>query len=397
MKKLMNLGGNYFQMTLVKRAKEMGVYVIDVDYLPDNPAHKYADEYHNISIADKEKVLELAQALQIDGIVSYASDVGAPTAAYVAEKMGLPTNPFDAVMLMVHKHLFHPFLKENGFYGPRIQEIISEDELIKFFESVQGDIIVKPVDSSGSKGVCRVSSNEQISQAYAEALKYSRGEKVVAEEFIQRKGYQIAGDAFVVNGIIKVFGLANEHFDEQCNPLVPIGESFPVKLSETEIQAARDEIQRAITVLGIKNGAINLDFMFTTSGDIFIIELGPRNGGNLITDTIMCSSGMDLAEYTIKSALGEDISTLSERPMKKCVSSYIWHSCYDGIFESIEISDELQRKIVRSDLFVEAGDRVCRFENAGFGLGAAILEFDSEEEMLYMMAHMNEFFKIKYS
>ena len=92
-KKIMLLGGNYFQMTATKAAKELGHYVISVDYLPDNPAHKYADEYHNVSTTDKEAVLALARELNIDGIVSYASDVSAPTAAYVAEKMGLPTNP----------------------------------------------------------------------------------------------------------------------------------------------------------------------------------------------------------------------------------------------------------------------------------------------------------------
>ena len=92
-KKIMMLGGNYFQMTAVLAAKRLGYHVIDVDYLPGNPAHRYADEYYNISTIDKEKVLQKARELQIDGIVSYASDVSAPTAAYVAEAMGLPTNP----------------------------------------------------------------------------------------------------------------------------------------------------------------------------------------------------------------------------------------------------------------------------------------------------------------
>ena len=225
--------------------------------------------------------------------------------------------------------------------------------------------------------------------------KYARGEKIIVEEFVERKNHQIAGDAFIVDGKIVVFGIANEHFDEECNPLVPIGESFPVELSETEIQAARNEIQRAVTELGIKNGAINLDFMFTKTGEIFIIELGPRNGGNLITDAIKYSSGIDLAEYTIKAALGEDLSSLQEVPSKKYSSSYIWHSCYDGIFESINICDELQSKIVKSTIFVNKGDNIYRFDNGGFGIGAAILEFDSEDEMLYMMDHMNKFYEIK--
>ena len=107
----MLLGGNYFQMTATLAAKDLGCHVISVDYLPDNPAHKYADEYHNVSTIDKEKVLELARELKIDGIVSYASDVSAPTAAYVSEALGLPTNPYESVMIMTHKDLFRKFLK----------------------------------------------------------------------------------------------------------------------------------------------------------------------------------------------------------------------------------------------------------------------------------------------
>ena len=90
MKKILMLGGNFLQMTAIKRAKELGYYVISVDYLPNNPGHKYSDEYHNISTIDKEAVLKLAREKQIDGILSYASDVSAPTAAYVAEKLNLP-------------------------------------------------------------------------------------------------------------------------------------------------------------------------------------------------------------------------------------------------------------------------------------------------------------------
>ena len=97
MKKIISLGGNYFQMTAVKAAKRLGYYVIDIDYLPDNPAHKFADEYYNISTLDKESVLKLAIEKNIDGIMAYASDVSAPTAAWVAEKLGLPTNPYDTV------------------------------------------------------------------------------------------------------------------------------------------------------------------------------------------------------------------------------------------------------------------------------------------------------------
>ena len=97
MKKILMLGGTMQQIPIIKLAKEMGLYVITCDYAPENPGHKYADEYHNVSTTDVDGVLELAKELKIDGIVAYASDPAAPTAAYVAEKLGLPGNPYESV------------------------------------------------------------------------------------------------------------------------------------------------------------------------------------------------------------------------------------------------------------------------------------------------------------
>ena len=394
MKKLMCLGGNYFQMTAVKAAKNLGYYVIDVDYLPNNPAHKFADEYCNISTLDRDNVLQLAKEKQIDGIISYASDVSAPTAAYVAEQMGLQTNPYETIQLMTNKDLFHPFLRKNGFFVPAVATVNTVQDVYAFLEKYQ-DIILKPVNSSGSKGVSRITSASEVPSAFSYAKKYSsEHDKMVVEEFVNRKGYQVAGDAFIHEGKIVFFGIANEHFDSNCNPLVPIGESFPAKLSASDISRAKAEIQRAISLLNFKNGAINLDFMFDTNGHIFIIELGPRNGGNLITDAIQLSSGVNLAEYTAKSAVGDSIDDLKELPMTYYVSSYIWHSLNDGIYKGLEISNELQKKIVRSDLFIQPGDKVYRYKNAAFGVGAALLQFESQDEMIHMMDHMNEYYQL---
>lgn len=395
MKKIISLGGNFFQATAVKAAKELGYYVIDVDYLPDNPAHKFADEYVNVSTLDMEGVLKVAKEKNIDGIVSFASDVSAPTAAYVAEKMGLPTNPLDTVLKMTRKDLFHPFLRENGFYVPKTSTIKGKNDIYEFFEMVNGEIILKPINASGSKGISRITSKDQIEKAFETAKEYDREGILVAEEFVYRDRYQIAGDAFVVDGKIAVFGLANEHFDADCNPLVPIGESFPASLTEEKVEKARNEIQRALTLLGYKNGAVNLDFMFTDKGEVFIIELAPRNGGNLITDAIKYANGIDLGKYTVQAAVGEDISDLCDKKMDRWISSYIWHSTEPGVYQDILLSSELEKKVLQSDMFVKPGEKIDSFRNGGFGLGATVLEFDNEKQMLEMMDHMNEFYKIK--
>ena len=97
------LGGSLYQVYAIKEAVRLGYYVITCDYLPSNPGHKYAHEYHNVSTTDKDAVLELARKLQVDGIVAYASDPAAPTAAYVCEKLGLPTSPYESVEILSKK------------------------------------------------------------------------------------------------------------------------------------------------------------------------------------------------------------------------------------------------------------------------------------------------------
>ncbi len=394
MKRLMSLGGNYFQMTAVKAAKRLGCYVIDVDYLPENPAHKYADEYVNVSTTDKEAVLKVAREKNIDGIIAYASDVSAPTAAYVAEQLGLPTNPYESVCIMTQKDKFHPFLKENGFFVPENKLVENPEDIKTFMRNYSGDVLVKPVSSSGSKGVTRISDLSQAEGAFEEAFKYARGTGIVVEEFIKRKGHQVAGDAFLVDGKIAFFGIMNEHFNDHINGLVPVGESYPSDLTSEERELAKNEIERALNLLGMKNGAINLDFMIDEHGRVFIIELGPRNGGNLITDAIQVATGVDLGEYTVKAALGEDMSDLKEVPQKKLISSYIWHTEKDQVYNGLKLTRELEEKVIQSDMFLEKGEKISKFTNGGFGIGAALIEFDSKEQMIEMMDHMNDYYEV---
>ena len=393
-KKVMLLGGNYFQMTATKAAKELGHYVISVDYLPDNPAHKFADEYHNVSTVDREAVLQLAKELKIDGIVSYASDVSAPTAAYVAEQMGLPTNPLEAVEVLTRKDRFRPFLEENGFPAPQGQGFTDYQVALEFFKTIRKPAMVKPVDASGSKGVSKIFSEDEFESAYKNAAEYSRAGVILVEEFMERKGHQIAGDGFIVDGKLVFAGFMNEHFDQLCNPLVPIGESYPAVLSEELREKARTEIQKVLTALDMKMGAINLDFIVGTDDEIHILEIGPRNGGNLITDAIAYASDLDLAKFTIQAALGLDCSAVKEMPIHTYTSSYVVHALESGIFDHVEIADEIKDDLVRYDLFVEPGDEVSRFDNGALGIGAAIIKHATPEIMMERMEHMERYIRV---
>ena len=198
MKKLLILGGSSYLLPAIRAAHELGIYVITAEYLPDNIAHKYSDEYHNVSIIDKDAILQLAEDLQIDGIVSYATDPGVVVAAYVAEKLGLPTSPYESVKILQNKGKFREFLRDNNFNVPYSETFkeYSEVELSKF----KFPIIVKPVDSAGSKGVTRVDDETALRAAFEYALKYSITGEVIIEEFIEKKGYSTDTDSFSIDG-----------------------------------------------------------------------------------------------------------------------------------------------------------------------------------------------------
>lgn len=393
-KRILFLGGSKFQIPPIKYAKAQGHYVITCDYLPENPGHKFADEYHNISTTDNNGVLELAKKLNVDGIVAYASDPAAPTQAYVANKLNLPSNPYESVQILARKDLFRDFLEKHNFLVPKSKSFYDLQEAKEWLEELTFPIIVKPVDSSGSKGVTKVENKNDITKAFEYALTFSREKKIVLEEFFVRDGYQVAGDGFVVNGKLAFRCWANEHFDKLCNPLVPIGESFPSIMNKYTLEQCHKETQRLLDLLGIKMGALNFDFHYNKNGDFSFLELGPRNGGNLIPEVIKYSTGVDLIKYTVNSALGLDCSELKMEDTQGFYSSYMLHSLTDGIVKDIWYSDEIKLNIVEEMIDIKIGEKVSRFNGSNHTLGTMIMKFETKDEMLEKMDNMEKYLKV---
>lgn len=393
-KRILFLGGTQFQLPPIKYAKSQGHYVITCDYLPENPGHKLADEYHNVSTTDKEAILSLAEKLNIDGIVAYASDPAAPTQAYVGNRMGLPSNPYESVEILARKDLFRDFLAQNNFLVPRSKSFYVLEDAVSWLEQLSLPAIVKPVDSSGSKGVSKLTHPDQLADAFDYALQFSREKKVVVEEFFVRSGYQVAGDGFVVDGKLAFRCWANEHFDKLCENFVPIGESFPSVMSDFTQQQAHSETQRLLELLNIQQGALNFDFHYNSAGDFSFLELGPRNGGNLIPEVIKYATGVDLVKYTVDSALGLDCSDLAMRKTQGFYSSYILHAIESGEVKEVWYSDEIRKNIVEETVFIKKGDKVSKFTGSNHTLGTMIMRFDSNEEMLEKMDNMENYLKV---
>ncbi len=394
MKKIMMLGGNIVQKSAIIKAKELGYYVISVDYLPDNPGHKYSDEYYNVSTIDKEAILELARKLEIDGILSYASDVSAPTAAYVAEQLSLPTNPYKSVQILTYKNLFRKFMRDNGLATLEGQTFQDKEEARAYFHDIPLPVMIKPIDSSGSKGVVKVTSRDDFDEAYQEAMSHSISGRIIIEHYVERKGYQISGDGFIKDGKIAVFQVMDQHKNMILNPFASIGPSCPSVQDQKYQDEARALCQTIFDKLHMRFGAFNFEYIIDENDEIFLLEIGPRNGGNLIPDTVQYSTGVDMIEASIRACMGDDYEDALKPNKLRCASSYVIHSMTTGRFKELLIHDEIADHIIKQELDVLPGDAVHSFRDGGDTLGAMVIAFDNVEQMNEMMDRMWEYIEV---
>lgn len=396
MKKLLILGASHSQLPIIKKAKELGHYVITCDYIEENPGHKIADEYYFISNTDKEAVLALAKLLSIDGLVCFASDAAVSTVAFVAEKLGFPFHPYKSVEILSNKDLFREFLKDNNFKVPRAKGYRTVEEAKADFHVYKMPVMIKPVDSSGSRGVSKIDSIELLQDKVELALSFSSVKRFIIEEYIENGSYQVGGDGFSVNGRLVFRSFTNGHFPAlNINPFVPIGGSWPSIMPKSLQNKIHDEIQRVLEVLNMKTGAYNFDIRIDRLENIFILELSPRNGGNIIPLVTHYATGVDLIEYSVKSALGEDCSDMVMADPKGYWSSYIINSQQSGIFNGIEIDEDLRvNNIVEYDLHVNLGDAISAFTGSNEKLGTMVLKYSSINEMLNKMENMEKWVRV---
>jgi biotin carboxylase len=386
-RKILVLGGSDIQVSAIKKAKAMGYHVVTCGYLPDNPGHKFSDEYYNISTTNKERVLQLAKKLKIDGILAYASDPAALPAAYVAEKLQIPTNSYAAVEIMSRKDLFRSFMEKNNFLTPQAKSVKKYSEAVKFLDNLNKTAIIKPVDSSGSKGIYKVEVGGNFKNKFNDALSFSREEIVIIEEFIEKKGFQIGGDGFLVDGelVFRCFG--DIHFSK-VNPLLPCSVSVPSLHEPDVLEKVHEKVQKLLSLVGMKIGALNFDIIVDKNDNVYILEIGARNGGNMIPELTELCTGVDMIEYSIKAAMGEDLDNLTMRNEKKFFSHYVVHSVKSGKVKSIHKSEKLKLCLLNEHYNFKVGDHVKKFDSSANRLGIFLLKYNSKKEMLDLISDM---------
>lgn len=396
MKKLMLLGGSRYAIPVIEAAHKLGIYVITCDYLPDNIAHKYSDQYCNVSIIEKEAVLKVAKELQIDGIMSFACDPGVVTAAYVAENMGLPSvGSYESVSILQNKARFRKFLRNNGFNVPKTYSYNTVEDALKDKDSIEYPVIVKPVDSAGSKGVTRVDSAEELPVAVKHAFDFSFGKQIIIEDYIEKVDCSSDTDCFSINGRLVFVSFNSQRFDEfSSNPYTPSAYSWPSTLPSEVERELTNEIQRVISLLNLGSSIYNVETRLSTNGKPYIMEISPRGGGNRLAECLRYATGVDLVGGAVRAALGMEITDIEQKPYKGCWAEVVLHSDSTGIYKDLWISDEIKNNVVEKVLWVSSGDEIYAFDSANKAIGTLVLNFENSKKLEKVMRNVRQYVKV---
>lgn len=342
-KKLAIIGASYLQQPLVKKSKELGVYSICFAWEEGAVCKDMCDKFYPISTVDKDAILKVCLEEKIDGITTIASDVATLAVNYVAEKMGLIGNSDKYSQTATNKYLMRKCFMDNDVPSPRFSLV--DDENHYQITGFKFPLIVKPTDRSGSRGVEKVLDPVQLEEAIRRARKESFEHKAVIEEFVT--GREISVESISYQG---------KHHILQITDKVTTGAPFFVELEHHQPSSLSEEVKQrvceivlcALDALHIKYGASHSELKITEDGDIRVIEIGARMGGDFIgSDLVKLSTGYDFLKGVIDVAFGEfEEPKLTEN---KCSGVYFLCKETESILSVIQNSEKYP-EIVRAEV-----------------------------------------------
>lgn len=397
MKTLLLLGGARYALPVIDAAHALGVKVVTCDYLPDNYAHRYSDRYVNASIVDREAILDVAKEVQADGIMSFAADPGVVSAAYAAEKLGLPfQGSYEAVSILQNKDRFRAFLRKNGFNCPASTVFCSVEEAMHQAEEITYPVIVKPTDSAGSKGCTRVDCAAELAPAVEYALGFSIDSGCIVEQFLEKQGDSSDADSFVLNGKLCSVSFTSQLFDPDVpNPYTPAAYMMPASMPQWAQGELISELQRIVDILHLGSGVFNIETRVATDGKPYIMEMTPRGGGNRLCEMLRLASGQDLVKAAVQAALGMPVEPLDMPEYDGFWYQLMLHSDKAGAFEGLSYAEGFRdAHVVEEQLWIQPGDHVEAFTAANHAFGSLMLRFETEEELEEFVHQRDGYLKV---
>jgi len=348
------LGASYLQRPLYEKLRELGIFSIGISWNKEEDCVKegLADKFYEISIVEKERVLNVCKKENIHGIVSIASDVAVPVMAYVCSKMNLIGNSIESGMWSTNKVEMRKRFQLHNLPIPLFKEIKAVDDVITFINDVDSDLILKPADRSGSMGVQRLNkknSKDQISEWTKYALESSFSKTAIIEQFIEGREISVEyisnnGTHFFLNTTDKVTS-GSPHY-------VEIEQHQPAVLSESLLKNIKELVPKALNSLGIMFGASHTELLIDSDDNIWITEIGARMGGDFIGSTLTkLSTGYDFVEGVINCALGKFSTPVLENEFHSGIFFYCEETQYvKKYLEEDDHKEIVEKKMLNNEL-----------------------------------------------
>lgn len=301
------LGGGFLQAYVIKKAKELGYYVLVLDADPNAIGFQDADEYAVINIIDEESCLQYAREKRVNGVLTAATDFSVLTMSRIAVEMGLPGINYQSAKMIknkaaVRKCLFDAKSDDTGYSF----EIGSLEQIAQILPQIKFPVMMKPCDGSGSRGASRVDRVEDFQKACEFAMSGSISHRAVAEPFIDGREYGV--ESFVDNGVIHVLAVMQKDMTKPPY-YAELGHAIPSGLPVEVEDKIKDCVKKALIAMGVNHGSVNMDLLIGEAGDVHIVDVGARMGGNLIgSHIISLGTGIDYMGNMIRAAVGDKTS-----------------------------------------------------------------------------------------
>lgn len=360
MKKVLILGAGVYQVPLIKKAKEMGLYTIVASVPGNYPGFQYADKVIYENTVASDAILKVAQEEKVDGICTTGTDVAIVTIGKVCDAMGLRGVSEAGACIACDKALMKKVFQEHGVRSAQCEFVSLDsplDEVKSICDRMGYPVIFKAIDSSGSRGITKVESKDDIERAYLAVQNVTRHNEYLIETYLT--GDEFGAQAFVQDGKLE-FVLPHGDYVFKGDTGVPIGHYAPYNLPQLD-EEIKIQTQRAVEAMGIDNCAINADFMMC-NGKVYVLEIGARGGATCLVELVGLYYGYDYYEKILRVALGEkvDFSPANEKRVPN--ASHLLTSDLDGTI--VEIANETNDNscVVEVSLDYDIGDHVRKFK-----------------------------------
>jgi biotin carboxylase len=378
MKKIMIIGAGMLQTPIIKKAKELGYSTVAVDKNPNAEGFQYADYRREIDIVDQRACLAYAKDMKIDGVLTAATDYGVLTVSRIANELGLPGLKYAVAETIKNKYTVRKIFFENNIDNtPQFFEVTDIKDILELQKKVKYPLMIKPCDGSGSRAACRADKADELLEACQKAMNASVSGKAIAETFITGKEYGV--ESFVEENKITVLGIMKKYMTEP--PFyAELGHSVPSELSGEMRAKVQETVMRAIKILGINFGAVNMDLLITADEKVCIVDIGVRMGGNLIGSHIIpLSTGIDYVGNIIKASIGE--KTSFSQTASKCISTSIL-SLKPGKVKNINFkkADLLHGDILNIILNISVGSTINEYHTNLDGCGYIVATGDTTQQ-----------------